>query len=206
MSQSKAFRGLVRQVSRCRHELLPVPSPTGTYDDGETLRILAFRLFAHAEIEAFLESTAEALTAALVKRLASGGLPFSLQAHLVLHRRMVDKYPPQSLTYTPDPKDGQRTQNYLAEHVNIIQGNNGVTEKDVIKLFAPIGMELGAFDRPWLLSMTQLGVRRGEVAHNPVFLSTRIQPTPEDELDHLVQPLWGLRGLAGRVDALVASL
>lgn len=119
---------------------------------------------------------------------------------------MRDHYPPISLNYRPDAKDGQRIKTFLSDHASMIQGNNGATEKDVIKLFSPLGFDLSFFDLNWLESMRVLGVRRGEVAHRSVTYSTTIQSTPEDERRHLAEPLWGLRKLAREADSIMASI
>lgn len=184
---------------------MPFRSPTGSYNSSETLRILAFRLFSHAEIESFLEMCAESIVVAISAKHQGKSLASTKKAQILLHLDMAGSYPPRSINYRPHPKDDDKIKGFLNGHLGIIAQNNGATEKDVIKLLTPIGFELHKLDKVWLASMQLLGKRRGEVAHHSAF-STTTQPTPEDERAHLVTPLWGLRSVASDADLMIGSL
>lgn len=206
MSQTHKFALLIRRISFCSKSLLPQSNPKGSYTKAETYRILAFRLFAHAEIEGFIEDCAEALVVALGAANNANHLPPKIKAHLVHHRKMVEHYPPLSLNYSPSNKDQQHIRGLLNNISSSITSNNGVSEKDVLKLFTPLGFPLSWFDTSWLSSMTDIAVARGEVAHRSVDDSISVQPTPADEKRRFVAPLLGLRKLAAEVDKQLMQL
>jgi hypothetical protein len=195
------YRELLKQIRQLAREILPKRNPTARYSREETLRILAFRLFAHAEIEAFLELCAETLRLAYATNNGAGALSRSATYRLIWSSQASLKYPPTSLTKLP--KDVGKTINgILKNHENTIDNNHGVSEKDVLKLLVPLGFELSFFDHDWLISMTDLTVARGNAAHNSAMNVGADQPTPDGERQRLVKPLWGLGQVSAEVDRL----
>lgn len=205
MSQAQEFNELIRRVGTCSKNLLPQVDPVGNYDQGQTYRILAFRLFAHAEVESFLESCAYSIISTFSAANDLDRLPNRIKSHLILHSDMVEHYPPMRVNYIPNQKDQRRIKGILNAHATVVEQNNGAGEKDVLKLFSPLLFSLDWFDKGWLQSMRELTVARGEVAHRSA-LSTIIQPTPQDERRRLVRPLWGLRSLADEADRIIKSV
>jgi hypothetical protein len=55
MPRSVRFRTLTKELSRLKKQFLPKISPTGLYSDRQLALTLAYRVLAHAEIEAYLE-------------------------------------------------------------------------------------------------------------------------------------------------------
>ncbi|MET8912423.1 HEPN domain-containing protein [Micromonospora sp. NPDC004551] len=175
--------------------------------------MLGFRLLAHAEIEQFVEECAERLAlhyAGMIDQQRwSTTLSARTQRTLLLNLCMVDKYPPLSIT-RPRPSSGNKDplkniSSGLNRHQSVISGNNGVSEKDILKLFVPLGFDLHFFDHSWLIAMNNLAKSRGEVAHNSFQLSTQAIPTPRGERDLLVVPLFGLRRVVDEVVRLQAA-
>lgn len=204
MTQLDEFLALLGHVRECRDRLLPAVNPTASYTDEEVMRMLGFRVLVHAEIESFLESVAIALVDAYNAKLKTA-MPQWAREHFDLHGRLVTKYPPTTLSYSPGTNEKKQITGLLKQHMLVIEGNNGATERDVLKLFVPLGFSIGFFSRDWLQSMTELGRRRGDVAHNPS-RSVAIQPTPEGEKLALVDPIFGLRALAREADRILSRL
>ena len=55
MSSSSRFRTLTKELNRLKRQFLPKINPTGIYSDRQLALTIAYRVFAHAEIEAYLE-------------------------------------------------------------------------------------------------------------------------------------------------------
>ena len=194
---ARTFLQLMRDLRRISAELLPTKSPVARYSDSEILRILSFRLFAHAEIEGFVESVAEAMVDALAIKNDQGTLRPAVRDRILQHYILTQSYPPRTLVNIPT---GPRAQRAIKGVLNAVQDdiskNNGVSEKDVLKLFLPLGVPIDYFNREWLRSMNELARARGEVAHNSWNRTAAVQqPTPQDERQRLVRPLWGLQEL-----------
>lgn len=193
--------------------MLPAESPTARYSQADVFRMLGFRLLAHAEVEQFVEACAEALTLHYAGMINPQRLTTTLssrtQRMLLLHLCMTDKYPPLSITRPrPSPSNKDPLKHILSglnQHQGVIGGNNGVSEKDILKLFMPLGFDLQFFDHSWLVAMNNLAKSRGEVAHNSFQLSAQAIPTPRGERDLLVLPLFGLRRIVDEVIRLKAS-
>jgi hypothetical protein len=62
MPESSSFAAMRSRIDDLRDIFLPKEfDPTGSYEDDQRTRTIAFRLLAHAEIESFLEDRAKAL-------------------------------------------------------------------------------------------------------------------------------------------------
>jgi hypothetical protein len=193
-----SFRQLSRDLRRISGELLPPVNPLVRYSDGEVLRMFSFRLLAHAEVEGFLESLAEEMVVSLSVKNDMNTLRPIVRERILHHYLLTKGYPPRTLVDLPLGSESQKAiRGVLNNTQNDVEKNNGASEKDVLKLFLPLGVPIAFFDRDWLRSMNDLARARGEVAHNPWSTSVAAQqPSPQDERRRLVRPLWGLKRLA----------
>ncbi len=201
------LRILLKNLRGLSGELLPPVNPTASYSQGEIVRMYAFRLLAHAEIEGYVEDLAEELATALATRNKANRLSAKVTARLLHHTYLADSYPPRSITKRLSPKDSQKA---ITQSLNSLQAmitsNNGVSEKDVLKLFLPLGVDLSFFDEDWLRAMNELAAARGEVAHRSwITSSTIVQPDPQSERQRLVVPILGLRNLTVECERLIAA-
>lgn len=195
------YRLMLKQLRGLAVEILPPSSPTGSYTTGETLRILAFRLFAHAEIESFLELCAETLRVRYATRNSNGVLSRPAAYRIVWAGQWAEKFPPRGITQLP-PNVQKVVNGILNQQQNVIQNNQGVSEKDVLKLLIPLGFDVSFFDHAWLRSMSALARARGEAAHSSAMNVGFAQPTPEAERALLLPPLRGLARVAVEVERL----
>lgn len=58
MTKSQRFDVLEKELDRLEEQFLPDISPIGEYSERDLASTLAYRMFAHAEIEAYLEDRA----------------------------------------------------------------------------------------------------------------------------------------------------
>src|SRR6266545_778328 len=197
------IHSLLKEISKLSRMFLPSPNPTGRYSDYEIACMLAFRILSYAEIESILEEWASELLNDLATRNKAGLLSRRIQRRILLHMDMVIKYPPRSLTPSLVADPQKKISGFLAHHSSVIGANNGASEKDVIKMFVPLGVDLHSFDSRWLTSLRDLSTARGAVAHNP-WMNVGIEesPTPEGERQRLVDPIIGLRTLKNHIESV----
>jgi hypothetical protein len=201
------YRGLLDTICDLSKALLPEADPRARYSDDAILRMFAFRLSAHAEFEAFLERCADEVVEAYARKIQTNSLSVRVQRLLLLHQGMVNTYPPVTLSVrTGYQKDvTNQIKNFLSAHQSKIEANNGVSEKDILKLFVPLGVDLSFFKLDWLESMNRLASSRGDAAHRSWILEgARAQPDPKGERELFALPLLGTRHLVDRVELLIS--
>ena len=69
MSSSSRFRTLTKELNRLERQFLPKINPTGIYSDRQLALTIAYRVLAHAEIEAYLEDRVQKVAIDAKKRL-----------------------------------------------------------------------------------------------------------------------------------------
>ncbi|MGW8811577.1 HEPN domain-containing protein [Gordonia terrae] len=203
----KAYRSLLETIRDLSNALLPDIDPRSRYADDAILRMFAFRLSAHAELEAFMESCAVEMVEAYARKLQTNSLSVKIQRLLLLHQGMVNTYPPVTLSVRTgyDKEVTNQVKKLLAAHQSKIDANNGVSEKDILKLFVPLGVDLSFFETDWLESLNRLASSRGDAAHRSWILEgARAQPDPRAERELLARPLLGTRNLVNRVETMIS--
>lgn len=180
--------------------LLAQDRALGNYSQAEFDAMLGYRLLAHAEFEGYLESLAEAAAQRVLLVLKSRPLAPRAEAELLGHIAQA-AYPPKSLQVsvaTPSSLISRA----MGDLLGVINGNNGVSEKDVLKMFLPLGIPATWFDASWLASLTAFTQARGDVTHNSWGNATVIQFPPSHERRVVLDLLRGIDLLTRRVGAL----
>lgn len=208
MARSARLRELERRLSELRGHLLPARfEPTGAYSARVLDRARGYRLLAHAEIEACIEDLALDL---VTKAYAAWELDRRPRTCLLALVSFYEGKPtpfPETLPamlsrVTPGfMKDRiEKAKNAYARNVH---ENNGVKEKDFLRLLLPIGIQEHELDRTWLATVDSFGSVRGDTAHQ----SMRAQqpPDPANELAIVRQIVIGLRELDERLTRLRAE-
>lgn len=192
-------------MDELRRHLLPSKfDPTGTYSPRVTDRARAYRLLAHAEIEACVEDLVRDLVAGAY---AAWELDRRPRTCLIALGSFYDgKFPatPDALPATL----GRATPGFMKDRLETarnaytrsVQQNNGVKEKDLLRLLLPVGIQDYQLDRTWLATIDSFGSARGETAHRAV--KTQQPPDPKKELQIVRQVVAGLR----QVDELLTRL
>lgn len=205
---------LVVKIGRISKELLPKVDPTASYSDRDVMLMCAFRLLAHAEIEGFLEECAEHLRTLYATRNNANTLSKTVSLRLLASASMMDRdrdggYPPRTIRFSSlGAKERQKAINgFLNGHGSRVLQNNGVSEKDVLKLLVPMGFELTFFDPDWLGDMSALTAARGAAAHGGWTNSgvSQQQPTPKGERGLVARALFGLRAVVREVERLEST-
>ncbi|HEY9796208.1 MAG TPA: HEPN domain-containing protein [Leptolyngbyaceae cyanobacterium] len=211
MPRSVRFRTLTKELSRLKKQFLPKISPTGLYSDRQLARTLAYRVLAHAEIEAYLEDRVrEVAIDAKNDWDNTGKTRRTLICLLAFSGQMMDT-PPNTLTPTNSSQDAWEKKLKISKKLDsaiscfnrVIKQNHGVKEANILALLLPIGIDSDDLDSAWLATMNTFGEQRGLVAHSSATSYRTVQPPdPATELSTVLQIAQGLL----QVDELINNL
>lgn len=210
--RSKRFRALERELNQIRMALLPRRfNATGLYPDGVFVRTVAYRLLAHAEMEAYLEDRAWAVSLEAVAAMKRG-MATRAAVCLVAFSGVKSELPPDSVRRPKDvpPRIWDPKTELCAKldaaaccfHV-LMEGNNGIRERDLVRLLLPVGVNIASLDSAWLASMDSYGDIRGSYAHKSATVyRAKSKPDPKSELLTIKNLLVGLREIDDQLNAL----
>lgn len=169
---SRRLADLKREIATLRRQFLPDPfNQLGLYPDPDKVQAYtrAFLVLSHAELESYLEQWAKEIARAaedVWTRSQRVATPLAFLLNWCDERLGA----PETLG-TPGAAVGHRR---LDEVIKIafpayfkrIKDNNGIKEKNVLALFAPLGIAAAAFPPTLLPNLDDLGTRRGTHAHH----------------------------------------
>ena len=192
MLVSREFRGLRARIGQLRNHFLPRKfDPTGTYSERQIDRARAFRLLAHAEVEWYLEEVVletanKAFDVWQQRGLITEPL-IAMVAYIGTNLEDVPQTKPSGASRDLDSRI-EKCKNYFNTYAK--SRNHGITERNLLRLLLPIGINESEIDSTWLSTTSSFGQSRGETAHssNHVYHP----PDPKNEFDIVTQILRGL--------------
>ena len=211
MSKSVRFRSLTKELTRLKKQFIPKISPIGFYHDSQLALTLAYRVLAHAEIEAYLEDRAWEVVLDAKKTWDSTGNPCRTLISLVAFSGQMMGKPPDTLTPSKGnkvvPLERIKLNKKIDTAINcfkqIIDQNHGLKESNLLALLLPIGIDRDDLDNALLATMNTFGEQRGVVAHSSAISYKTVQPPdPATELNRIQQIIQGLL----LVDKLISDL
>lgn len=172
---STYYQELLERVHVLKGNFLPPLSPVASYTEIEQDRMRAFRLLVHAEIEAYLEAICIRLVEDLEMELKGGH--DSQPIHRWASRACLDAR-------------------------QAAGSNNGIKQEDIIKMFSHLGFRAECFitvSSIFLDKMTELGKKRGAIAHTSVKIAKEVTRQGEEKLiDEVLSHLDGFDKLMAR--------
>lgn len=183
-----------------RTHFLPDPfDPLGSYSKPDRIQACtrAFLVLGHAEIETYLEEWAKeiAQTSEIVwTRSSKITEPLTFLLSTLSERIVI----PETLS-GPKAKDSHQRLSETAvklfqSYYKRIKDNNGIKEKNVLSLFAPLGIPATALGSTLLPNLESLGALRGQYAHQSR-RAVRAVLDPETEYKKLSQVVLDLQVL-----------
>lgn len=191
---SKEYKNLKKRLNEIKRHFIPKRSATGEYTDRQYDRMRAVRLLVHAEIESYLENWAVCiLTNAQDKwknyRKPSGVLMCLLSFSEYSFKSIPDTINSLKSQHNTPQKDilyqddiDERVKQVVQRHYHAItKDNHGIKEKNLLKMFLPIGLENEEFHQSQALifNLDSYGVNRGIVAHESAASQQPIDPVTE---------------------------
>jgi hypothetical protein len=213
MSRSSRFIALTKELTRLKKQFLPKINPTGIYYSERQLALtIAYRVFAHAEIEAYLEDRVKKVALdAKINWDNHGKTSRTLLSLLAFSGEVMD-VPPDTLSPVRGGKKNALEKARLDKKIElavncfikIINQNHGLKEANILALLLPIGVDSSDLDLNLLVQLNTFGEERGLVAHSSATSARMKQPpNPLDELNKIKQITQGLLQIDELINALI---
>lgn len=211
MSESVRFSALTKELNRLRKQFLPKINPIGSYSDKQLALTIAYRVLAHAEIEAYLEERVWAVVLDAKNNWKLTRKPCRTLISLVAFSGQMMDSPPDTLNPVKAnklvPLEKIKLDKKIDSAINgfkrVIGQNHGVKEANLLALLLPIGIDSDDLDSALLATMNAFGEQRGIVAHSSaISYKTKQPPDPATELSRVQQIITGLL----LVDELISDL
>jgi hypothetical protein len=216
---SERYLQLAAQLATLRTHLLPDPfEETGLYEDDEKVATsaLAYRVLAHAEIEAFFED--RSLEIANRARAAWETRSHISRASLCLMafsgKLMAD--PPDSLEPPNENKRrvwpalldiGERLKPVITSFNTYVRTeNHGVKEKNLLSMLLPIGIDPTRLDPAFMVEVDSFGSMRGHTAHTSSRAAIRRAVDPKEELNRVESLLVGIAAIDVQISELAREI
>ena len=210
MPKSPIFRQLTKELNRLKKQFLPRKfSEINNYSERQLALTLAYRVFAHAEIESYLEDRVWDTVLAAKKIWDNQGKASRVLLCLIAFSGQEMENPPDTITPLKGNKNVSLDKLKITKKIDIvircfksvIDQNHGIKETNLLKLLLPIGIDSDDLDKVWLANMNTFGEERGEIAHSSG-IKTKKTPNPADELERVKQIIQELE----KVDQLITNL
>lgn len=202
MPRSVRFRILSKELNRLKKQFIPKISPTGVYTDRQLAFTLAYRVLAHAEIEAYLEDRVRKVVINAKKDWDQTGKTCRTLICLLAFSGETMESPPKTVTPTKG-KISDKIKSAINSFMRVIEQNHGLKEANLLALLLPIGIDSDDLDSVFLATMNTFGEQRGLVAHSSATsYRTNQPPDPANEVERIQQIVQELL----RVDELINNL
>lgn len=123
-----------------------------------------YRVLCHAEIESYLEDMAMDLLTYSRDRWNGDKEVTIIMTSLLTYFYRPEKTDKLSTMFNKATIDFRK---------QVIEGNHGIKESNIKKLFIPLGVDVESLDTAWISTLDTYGSKRGETAHT----SARVQRT-----------------------------
>lgn len=173
---NKLYEQLEQRIAKLRQHFLKdraeVENPTDLPLLDEDLDLHAYSLMAHASFEFYFEKMAEFILSASIAQWETARRTSLVLLCLLVHYRQDH----QNREISRLVQDYLRGQIQVAqkEHKNKIKSNNGISSKDINRLFGPLGID-GYVNHMSLGSLDTFSTTRGAIAHTHGTVSFGIQ-------------------------------
>ena len=206
MDNSERFNELKRGLDELRRHLLPQDfDPTGKYEPDVITKTLAYRVLAHAEIEAYVEEKTWEAACSAINAFKERGTSSRILLTLLAYSGMQMELPPATI----DPIQEKQRKDWanktklmkkLEKAVNSfrrsIDLNHGIKEENILKLLLPVGIKDVEIDELWLANINSFAEMRGLAAHSSSSSSrAKQQVDPRTELERVESIIEGLSAI-----------
>ena len=210
MPKSLRFRQLTKELNRLKKQFLPRKfSEINEYSERQLALTFAYRVFAHSEIESYLEYRVWDTVQTAKNIWDNQGKASGVLLCVIAFSGQEMENPPDTITPLKGNKNVSLDKLKITKKIDIvircfksvIDQNHGIKETNLLKLLLPIGIDSDDLDKVWLANMNTFGEERGEIAHSSG-IKTKKTPNPADELERVKQIIQELE----KVDQLITNL
>lgn len=139
-------------------------------------------LLCHAEFEAYIEDLAQMILDGAYEKWKNNHVANYNLSALFLN---ADKF-------TKDETVETKIGKIVSDHRKTIKDNNGIKEKNINKLFVPLGYQSGDFDSTLISDLNSFSTDRGGIAHTSAISITQLYDK-QSEIDRINRIVIGMR-------------
>ena len=210
MPTSDRFIVLEQELNKLRDQFLPEAfDPTGSYSEQQLALTIAYRVLAHAEIEAYIEDRVWDATRYAKQCWDDQGQCTRTLLCLLAFSGEKMNLPPDTLTPVRASRAAEINRKVdLAVNAfwRVVDKNHGLKEANLLSLLLPIGIDSNDLDPAMLATMNAFGEGRGFFAHcSASSYRTQQPPDPATELQTIQQIAADLRNLDQLISDLMQS-
>lgn len=186
---SRRYKQLTAQDKSVRRHLFPgrrnwsLVAPTKR----EIITAIAYRMFAHAEIESYLEDRALDLISACDAAYKTKKKVSITTLGLMGYKGNNQRKPPERSSSWKEAyylaTDWEKSVSAHFQHIKI--SNNGVKERNVLLMYVPLGVTPIEIDPLLLSELNSFGEVRGAVAHGTLRHTLSLSINPKLEFDRV---------------------
>jgi hypothetical protein len=214
MPRSVRYKVLQDEIRYLRRWLLPKRfDPTGSYSERVLTRARGFRVLSHAEVEAYLEDRVSHVANSALQKFRMDSRPRAPLLALLAFSGLQMSTPAPSVQ-PPNASRGINWQSRISVRNNIeraaasfqeaVRKNNGIKEKNFLRLVIPIGLDPSNLSQSFLLDLDNFGNIRGTLAHQSASSHrTQQQLDPLTEWNTILRLLLDLRTVDEQLTGLI---
>jgi len=179
MPESDLFKDLQKRVEFLKHGFLnydSIDSPLPANQD----KLKSFKLLVHAEIESYFENMVNNVISFNKAQWKKKKITASL-SYLILFSSA--KFEGEKEIVNLSIKN--RIDKIISSYESLIFQNNGIREKNLMKLLVPLGIDFQTLDQTWLSTIDSYGASRGKIAHNSYSVQAQMDKTSEEMMSIL---------------------
>jgi hypothetical protein len=172
VANSRRWKALQREIEILREQFLPDPfDPLGNYPSSIRVQAYtrAFLVLSHAEVESYLEGWAKEIARAAEVAWSKSARVSSPLAYLL--GTLAERVALPRTLVGASPKDspqlfGETTVKLFQKYYLRIKNNHGIKERNLLDLYAPLGVPAAVLSPTLIPNLELLGSLRGTHAHN----------------------------------------
>jgi hypothetical protein len=180
---STEYNELVEAIKELYSSLINFPPRSdGDYSKEELLKCQAFTVFSHAEIENYLERTAEKILKKAEREWINCEKKNKIMLNLFASR--ILKRDKSKINFEMEKKLTELVSQAFDKQLTEIKQNNGIKVGNLSKLFAPLGIVGSDLPSTLVVKLNGCGSRRGDIVHQRQRISLlKLQDPFEDAKD-----------------------
>jgi len=208
VSQSAQYDQMVERVKALRKALLPyhLQVAVGNLTPDISIKALSYRLLCHAEIESYFENRATEING-LISAAWKNHRHVSYPTLCMLgFSGFQMELPPDSFQ---DPVKKTKVDGRLGKSIGnynyyVTRKNNGITEKSLVKMLLPLGIEISVIDPLLVVEFNNFATLRGSAAHQSTAGHVQAGVSPYDERERVSRLLKGMKAIDKELDRVAA--
>lgn len=183
MPGSVLLKDLQKRVDSLKQGLLNFESTDSLIPENQD-KLKSFKILVHAEIEYYIENMVREVLSFIEKQWREKKKIHPSLLYLILFSSA--KFEGEKVL--ADLTNENRINKIIISFKDRIFNNNGIKEKDLMKLLVPLGINFKELDSTWLSTIDSYCKSRGDIAHQSYSVYAQLdRDTEKKNVDHIIE-------------------